>query len=80
MEKDKKIIQFLESINKLKPEKIIGLAKVVGVKVLTEQVDPTTKKAIARNGEDILIDILAAFYDLDRNSRRWLLKFVNKEL
>lgn len=81
---DKKAPACVEEIAKmllkLKPEQILGLARFLSVKTLTTEVDPETKKVIPRDGGDILADIVMAVADLPRNSRRWLLQYIRKEL
>ena len=65
---------FAKLLTQLKPEEFIGLAKYFDVKILTTEVDPETKKAIARPAEDVLLDILTSYDMLNRGDKRKLVK------
>lgn len=65
---------FAKLLTQLKPEEFIGLAKYFDVKILTTEVDPETKKAIARPAEDVLLDILTSYDMFNRGDKRKLVK------
>ena len=61
-------------LTQLTPEEFVGLAKYFDIKILTTEVDPETKKAIARPAEDVLLDILTSYDRLNRSDKRKLVK------
>lgn len=65
---------FAQLLTQLTPEEFIGLAKYFDIKILTTEVDPETKKAIARPAEDVLLDILTTYDTLNRGDKRKLVK------
>ena len=65
---------FAQLLTQLTPEEFIGLAKYFDIKILTTEVDPETKKAIARPAEDVLLDILTSYDRLNRGDKRKLVK------
>lgn len=65
---------FAQLLTQLTPEEFIGLAKYFDIKILTTEVDPETKKAIARPAEDVLLDILTTYDMLNRGDKRKLVK------
>lgn len=65
---------FAQLLTQLTPEEFVGLAKYFDIKILTTEVDPETKKAIARPAEDVLLDILTSYDRLNRSDRRKLVK------
>ena len=65
---------FAQLLTQLTPEEFVGLAKYFDIKILTTEVDPETKKAIARPAEDVLLDILASYDRLNRGDKRKLVK------
>ena len=65
---------FAQLLTQLTPEEFVGLAKYFDIKILTTEVDPETKKAIARPAEDVLLDILTSYDRLNRSDRRKLMK------
>ena len=67
---------FAQLLTQLTPEEFVGLAKYFDIKILTTEVDPETKKAIARPAEDVLLDILTSYDRLNRSDRRKLMKRV----
>lgn len=64
--------EFANIVVSCTPTEFVGLAKFLGVKILTEDVDPETKTAIPRPAEDIMIDILDIYEKLGRSRRREL--------
>ena len=65
---------FAQLLTQLTPEEFVGLAKYFDIKILTTEVDPQTKKAIARPAEDVLLDILTSYDRLNRSDKRKLVK------
>ena len=65
---------FAQLLIQLTPEEFVGLAKYFDIKILTTELDPETKKAIARPAEDVLLDILTSYDRLNRSDRRKLVK------
>ena len=65
---------FAQLLTQLTPEEFIGLAKYFDIKILTTELDPETKKAIARPAEDVLLDILTSYDQLNRSDKRKLVK------
>ena len=65
---------FAQLLTQLTPEEFVGLAKYFDIKILTTEVDPETKKAIARPAEDVLLDILTSYDQLNRSDKRKLVK------
>lgn len=68
---------FAQLLTQLTPEEFVGLAKYFDIKILTTEVDPETKKAIARPAEDVLLDILTSYDRLNRSDKRKLVKQLN---
>lgn len=74
--------KFADILMAATPEEIVGIAKLLGVKVLSEEVDRETKKAIPLDGAEILLDILAKYEALGRRERRafvYLLEYGQKK-
>ena len=65
---------FAQLLTQLTPEEFVGLAKYFDIKILTTELDPETKKAIARPAEDVLLDILTSYDQLNRSDKRKLVK------
>ena len=65
---------FAQLLTQLTPEEFVGLAKYFDIKILTTEIDPETKKAIARPAEDVLLDILTSYDRLNRSDKRKLVK------
>ena len=65
---------FAQLLTQLTPEEFVGLAKYFDIKILTTELDPETKKAIARPAEDVLLDILTSYDRLNRSDKRKLVK------
>lgn len=66
---------FIRALGKLAPDQLIGTARVLGVKLMTDEKDENDKP-IMRDGKDIVNDILNNYAALNRNQRRNLLKIV----
>lgn len=72
--------EFLELMTKLQPDELCALSKILGVRLLTDEVDPETKKAIPRDAIDIIDDCIDHYALLSRADRRFLLKHLKKEI
>lgn len=72
--------EFLKLLLKLQPDEFCALAKFLGVRLLTDDVDPETKKAIARDAYDIIDDCIDHYALLDRTDRRFVLKYLRRTL
>lgn len=70
--------EFANIVVSCTPTEFVGLAKFLGVKILTEDVDPETKTAIPRPAEDIMIDILENYEKLGRSRRRELVRAMRR--
>lgn len=70
--------EFVKLMLKLEADELCALSKFLGVRLLTDDVDPETKKAIPREGADILEDCIDHFARLGRPERRWLIKYLKK--
>ena len=68
--------EFVKLMMKLDADELCALSKILGVRLLTDNVDPETKKAIPREGADILEDCIDHFAQLGRPERRWLIKYL----
>ena len=69
---------FVKNMTKLNSEELCALAKFLGVRLLTDDFDKETHKAIPRDGGDILSDCIDHFALLARDDRRFLLKYLKK--
>ena len=69
--------EFIDIMTKMKPDQFVGLCKFFGVKVLTENVDPETKKAIPKPAEQLMLECAEAFESQNRFSRRHIMKQLN---
>lgn len=72
--------QFLDLLVGMRPEQVLGLAKLWDIKILTENVDPETKTAIARPAEEIVSDIVDHYTGLGRVGRRICVRQLRKSL
>lgn len=70
--------EFANIVVSCTPTEFVGLAKFLGVKILTEDVDPETKTAIPRPAEDIMMDILENYEKLGRSRRRELVRAMQR--
>ena len=71
-------IRFLNAVANLEPKEFVGLARLMGVKLLTQNVDKETKKAIPRDATDILDDMIDVFAGYERKDRKFLVKRLEK--
>lgn len=70
--------EFANIVVSCTPTEFIGLAKFLGVKILTEDIDPETKTAIPRPAQDIVMDILDTYEKLGRSGRRALVRAMRR--
>lgn len=70
--------EFANIVVSCTPTEFVGLAKFLGVKILTENVDPETKTAIPRPAEEIMMDILDTYEKLGRSRRRELVRAMRR--
>lgn len=70
--------EFVEAMLKLSPEELCALSRFLGVRLLTDEVDPETKKAKPREGADIISDCIDHYAQLARPDRRFLLSYLKK--
>lgn len=83
MKQDKEIKhgeEFVKMMLQLDADELCALCKVLNVRVLTDKVDPETKKAIPRDGADIIEECIDHFAQMGRIDRRWLLKYLKKHI
>lgn len=66
--------EFVECLLKMSPEELLGLAKWLGIKILSDQVDLDTHHAIPREGADIIDDLIVKYASYGRKDRRFLLR------
>lgn len=66
---------FIRAIAKLSADQLIGVARVLNVNLMTDEKDENGK-AIMRDGQDIVADMLNNYAALNRNQRRNLLKII----
>lgn len=72
--------EFLALLLKLNAEELCALSKFLGVRLLTDEVDSTTKKAIPRDASDIIDDCIIHYGEMGRADRRWLIKYLKKHI
>lgn len=70
--------EFVELMLKLDAAELCALCKVLDVRLLTDEVDPETKKAIPRDGIELIENCIDHFAQMNRVDRRWLLKYLRK--
>lgn len=69
---------FVRALVALPPEQIIGVARVLNVKIIKDEFEEVDGKKTPkmRDGQEILLDILNEYAKLNRKQRRNLLKIV----
>lgn len=72
--------EFVTLMCKLDANELCGLAKLLGVRLLTDSVDPETKKAIPRDGAEIIEECIDHFAALNRTDRRWVLRYLRGKI
>jgi hypothetical protein len=70
--------EFVKYMMKLNAEELCALSKFLGVRLLTDKINPDTKKAVPRDGLEIIDDCIAHYAELGRTDRRWLLRYLKK--
>lgn len=70
--------KFIEELSKIKtPEVFLGVARILQVKLVSEEKD-NEGKFIARSFEDVCADVITAFGNSDRRRKRELLPIIQK--
>ena len=72
--------EFLHLLLKLNADELCALSKILGVRLLTDEIDPETKKAVPRDAYDIIDDCIVHYGTMGRADRRWLIKYLRKEV
>ena len=72
--KDKNVNEFARLLAKLDGASVIGLTRLLHVKVFYDDVKDENGKPMPRSGESIIEDCLIKFYSLNRQQRREILK------
>lgn len=70
--------EFVQLLLGLEAVELCALCKVLGVRILTDEVDPETKKAIPRDAVEIIDECIEHYGALGRTDRRFLLKHLKK--
>ena len=73
-EKEKNTEDFAKLICALKAAELLGLARMLGVRLFYEDVKDEQGHPMPRSGEAIVEDCLVKFYALNRSERRRILK------
>lgn len=76
--KDKDTQAFAKALIKLDGASVIGLTRLLKVKVFHDEVKDENGKPLPRSGESIIEDCLVKFHALNRADRRNILKLVKK--
>lgn len=74
--KEKNVNEFAKLITKLNAASIIGLTRLLEVKVFYDDVKDDQGHPMPRSGEAIIEDCLVKFYSLNRSDRRKILQMV----
>lgn len=74
--KEKNVNEFAKLISKLNAASIIGLTRLLEVKVFYDDVKDDQGHPMPRSGEAIIEDCLVKFYSLNRSNRRKILQMV----
>lgn len=70
--------EFVKLMMDLEAIELCALCKFLGIKLLTDKVDPETKKAIPRDAEEIIDECIEHYVEMNRQDRRFLLKYMKK--
>ena len=70
--------EFIDLMLDLEAAELCALCKILDVRLLTDEVDPETKKAIPRDAVEIIDECIEHFAEMGRNDRRFLLKYLKK--
>ena len=74
--KEKAVKQFAEYLVKLDGAAVIGLTRLLQVKVFYDDVKDENGHPMPKSGESIVEECLVKFYSLNREKRREILKIV----
>ena len=74
--KEKSVNEFAKYLVKLNPAAIIGVTRLLKVKVFYDDVQDEQGHPMPKSGQSILEDCLVKFYSLNREKRREILKIV----
>jgi hypothetical protein len=74
--KEKAVNEFAKYLVKLDAPTLIGLTRLLQVKVFYDDVKDEQGHPMPKSGESILEDCLVKFYSLNREKRREVLKIV----
>jgi hypothetical protein len=74
--KEKSVNEFAKYLVKLDAPTLIGLTRLLQVKVFYDDVKDEQGHPMPKSGESILEDCLVKFYSLNRTQRREMLKIV----
>lgn len=72
--KDRQVTDFAKALGKLDAASLIGLTRLLQVKVFYDDVKDDQGHPLPRSGEAIIEDCLVKFYVLNRARRREILK------
>lgn len=72
--KEKSVNEFARSLVKLAPTEVLGVAKLLKVKLFYDDVKDEKGNPMPKSGESILEECLVRFYSLNRAERRKVLK------
>lgn len=70
--------EFVTLMMKLRPDEFCALCKVLDVRLLTDEVDPETKKAVPRESDQIIDDCITHFVTLNHRDRRFLVQSMRR--
>ena len=72
-------MQLMDQVTKMEPLEFAGLAKLLGVAIVEDNLDKEAeKKVVPRSFTDVLSDVMAKFSKLGRSRKREILKLVKK--
>lgn len=74
--KEKSVNEFAKLISKLDAPSLIGLTRVLCVKVFYDDIKDDNGHPMPRSGEAIIEDCLVKFYSLNRTKRRDIMRIV----
>ena len=76
--RDKSTTEFAKLISKLNGAQVIGLTRLLKVKVFYDDVKDDNGHPMPRSGEAIIEDCLVKFHAMNRADRRNILKLVKQ--
>ena len=77
--KEKSVNEFAKLIVKLDAPSLIGLTRVLCVKVFNDDMKDDNGHPMPRSGDAIIEDCLVKFYSLNRTKRRDIMKIVRAD-